>query len=350
MSSSRPTFVVATLVAATLALLLLVPVAKSDSTSVLWASPTPVDQTRFSVKAGGRVTFVLTASTSDAAGVVHIAAARNLPKSAAFNSADGSTATATFTWLPTQAGDYTVQFTASLVGVNDVAPTLTYVIHVAPKVVKDRYPRSYKLSDEKVARWAAVLRAAVVRAQPRASARKVTTLETWTTDDTQNIVLVLKAIAVSPRLTWYRVRLPILPNNSTGWVQSRYLGPLFAVHTHLYVDRARLRATLKRDGVTVFKTIVGVGKSIWPTPRGEFYIRDKMTAFGNPVYGPIAFGTSARSPVLTDWPGGGFVGVHGTNEPSILPGRVSHGCIRMPNASILKLARLMPVGTPLTVR
>jgi len=161
--------------------------------------------------------------------------------------------------------------------VNDVAPTLTYVIHVAPKVVKVRYPRAYRLTDEKVAHWAAVLRARVVRAQPRASARKATTLETWTTEDTQNIVLVLKAIAVSARLTWYHLRLPILPNNSTGWVQSRYLGQLFAVHTHLYVDRTRLRATLKRDGVTVFKTIVGVGKSVWPTPRGEFYTRDKMT-------------------------------------------------------------------------
>ena len=155
---------------------------------------------------------------------------------------------------------------------------------------------------------------------------------------------------MSSRETWYRVRLPILPNNSTGWVQARYLGDLFTVHTHLYVDRAHFTATLKRDGRVVFKTIVGVGKSVWPTPRGEFYIRDKMTSFANPVYGPIAFGTSARSAVLTDWPGGGFVGVHGTNEPGILPGRVSHGCIRMPNPSILKLARLMPVGTPLTVR
>ncbi len=54
--------------------------------------------------------------------------------------------------------------------------------------------------------------------------------------------------------------------------------------------------------------------------------------------------------MLTDWPGGGFVGVHGTNEPHILPGAVSHGCIRMPNESILKLARLMHVGTPLTIR
>ena len=91
------------------------------------------------------------------------------------------------------------------------------------------------------------------------------------------------------------------------------------------------------------------GRTIWPTPRGEFYIRSKLTNFNDPFYGPIAFGTSARSATLTDWPGGGFVGVHGTNEPGILPGRVSHGCIRMPNASIVKLARLMPVGTQLTI-
>ena len=316
---------------------------------MLWSSPTPADQTRFSVKTGARLTFALAASSSDGANLVHIASARALPSGSAFNTADGSTATGTFNWTPAQAGDYTLQFTASLVGVVDTASTLTYVIHVLPKVRENRYPLTKKLTDDKVARWAAVLRAAVVRAQPRATARKVTTLETWTSDDTQNIVVVLESIAINSRLTWYHVRLPILPNNSTGWVQSRHLGPLFAVHTHLYVDRAHLRATLKRDGVTVFKTIVGIGKSIWPTPRGEFYIRDKMTDFGSPVYGPIAFGTSARSPVLTDWPGGGFVGVHGTNEPRILPGRVSHGCIRMPNAAIVKLARLMPVGTPLTV-
>ena len=121
------------------------------------------------------------------------------------------------------------------------------------------------------------------------------------------------------------------------------------MHTHLYVDRAKLTATLMRDGKPVFKTGVGVGRSYWPTPRGEFYVRSKLTGFGDPVYGPIAFGTSARSAVLTDWPGGGFVGIHGTNQPEILPGRVSHGCIRMPNPAILKLARLMPVGTPLTV-
>jgi lipoprotein-anchoring transpeptidase ErfK/SrfK len=69
-----------------------------------------------------------------------------------------------------------------------------------------------------------------------------------------------------------------------------------------------------------------------------------------PHYGPLAFGTSARSAVLTDWPAGGFIGIHGTKEPERLPGRVSHGCIRLRNADILRLGRLMPVGTPLTIR
>jgi lipoprotein-anchoring transpeptidase ErfK/SrfK len=33
----------------------------------------------------------------------------------------------------------------------------------------------------------------------------------------------------------------------------------------------------------------------------------------------------------------------------LIPGRISHGCIRMRNTDILHLSRLMPVGTPLTV-
>ena len=327
--------------------------AKSDTTPVTWASPTPADQSHFNVKAGTQLSFTLTAATTTPGAFVHIATSKKLPTGALFSSSDGVSAQATFSWKPAQSGDYTLQFTAATVGASSVPTTLTYVVHVsgskAAATSKVQYPRTYKLADDKVAHWAAVLHKGVVRAQPRDSARKVTTLETRTSDDTQNIVLILNGTDVSSRQTWYRVRLPILPNNSTGWVRPRTSATCSRVHTHLYVDRAHLRATLMRDGVPVFKTIVGVGRSVWPTPRGEFYIRDKMTSFANPVYGPIAFGTSARSAVLTDWPGGGFVGVHGTNEPSILPGRVSHGCIRMPNAAILKLARLMPVGTPLTV-
>ena len=212
------------------------------------------------------------------------------------------------------------------------------------------YPRTIKLTDAKIAHWAVVMRAAVVRAKPGLASRVITKLPTGTTDGTQNDVLVLSRIDISPHQSWYRVRLPILPNNTTGYVQKRDLSPLFTVNTHLYINLGSLTATLKRSGKTVFRTRVGVGKSYWPTPRGEFYIRDKLTNFNNPFYGPIAFGVSARSAVLTDWPGGGYVGIHGTNQPQLIPGRISHGCIRLRNAAIVALSRLMHVGTPVSIR
>jgi hypothetical protein len=105
-----------------------------------------------------------------------------------------------------------------------------------------------------------------------------------------------------------------------------------------------------KHGRKVSAAAVGVGKPESPTPSGEFYVRDRLSGFGDPFYGPVAFGTSARSAILTDWPAGGFVGIHGTNEPGLIPGRISHGCIRMRNADIVRLSRLMPVGTPLTIR
>lgn len=207
----------------------------------------------------------------------------------------------------------------------------------------------FRLSrDGGVSRWAPVLRRVVARAEPSRDARPVATLATRTGDGTRNLVLALAR--VDARGLWVRVRLAILPNGSTGWVPRGALGEYHAVRTHLIVDRAHRRARLERSGRVVFRAGVGVGKPGTPTPAGEFYVRDRLHGFGDPFYGPLAFGLSARSAVLTDWPGGGFIGVHGTNAPGILPGRVSHGCIRMRNADILRLGRLMPVGTPVTIR
>jgi lipoprotein-anchoring transpeptidase ErfK/SrfK len=149
---------------------------------------------------------------------------------------------------------------------------------------------------------------------------------------------------------WVRVPLSALPNGQEGWVPRDALGDFHGVRTHLIVDRARLRAYLLRDGRLIFETRIGVGRPRWPTPAGEFYVRVRLQHFRDSFYGPIAFGTNARSPWLTDWPKGGVVGIHGTNTPRLLPGRVSHGCIRMRNAAIRRLARLMPLGTPVTIR
>jgi lipoprotein-anchoring transpeptidase ErfK/SrfK len=200
-----------------------------------------------------------------------------------------------------------------------------------------------------VARIAPVTRAALGRSGPSRGAAVVAELTRSTQEGTTNVVLVL-AQTRRTHEDWVHIRLPILPNNRTAWVPRRVLGGYEFVHTRLVVDKKRFTATLLSDGRAVFRARVGVGRPESPTPSGEFYIRDKLSGFGNPFYGPVAYGTSARSAVLTDWPGGGFVGLHGTNEPALIPGRISHGCIRMRNEDIVRLSRLMPVGTPLTIR
>lgn len=198
------------------------------------------------------------------------------------------------------------------------------------------------------ARWSAVLGMASVRARPSADALLVATLQPRTSLGTTNIVHVVGHARPGGRL-WVKVRFPGLPNERAGWLPREAIGGYHFVRTRLVVDLDMLRLTLLRDGRPVFRASVGVGTNAYPTPRGSFYIREKLTEFDNPFYGPIAFGTSARSPVLTDWPDGGSIGIHGTNRPDLIPGRVSHGCIRLRNEEILKLSRLLPVGTPLTI-
>ena len=204
--------------------------------------------------------------------------------------------------------------------------------------------------DRHVAVWTSVLRDATARARPRGTARPRARLSRRTPEGTANVVLVTGRRSDAQGRVWVRVRLPVLPNGTSGWVPRSTLGAYQTVRTHLVVDRRRLTATLLRDGRPVFRAGVGVGEPRWPTPRGRFYIRNRLTRYRSATYGPLAFGTSARSAQLTDWPAGGFVGIHGTDQPGLLPGRVSHGCIRMRNADILRLDRLVTVGTPLTIR
>lgn len=211
-------------------------------------------------------------------------------------------------------------------------------------------PPPFVLSEPgRLARWAHVERSVAARAEPRVDARRVARLRTLTPERTPELVLLLERKEVAGRL-WVRVRLPILPNGSTGWVPRSALGAYREVRTHLVVERKRLRVSLVRSGRTIFRARIGIGARRWPTPGGEFYVRSRLAGFDAPLYGPLAFGLSARSTVLTDWPGGGFIGIHGTDRPELIPGRPSHGCIRLRNRDVLRLGRLMPLGTPVSVR
>jgi L,D-transpeptidase catalytic domain len=198
--------------------------------------------------------------------------------------------------------------------------------------------------------WAPVRRATAARSAPGSQAPLVARLAARTPEGTTNVVLARGRARAPDGSLWIEVEVPGRPGATVGWVPRRALGGYGVVATRLVVDLGDRRATLFRRGRVVFRADVGIGTPAAPTPVGRFYIRNKLTRYRSPFYGPVAFGTSVRSPTLTDWPAGGFVGIHGTNRPELIPGRVSHGCIRLRNEDLVRLARLMPVGTPLTIR
>jgi L,D-transpeptidase catalytic domain len=207
-----------------------------------------------------------------------------------------------------------------------------------------------RLSDERtLTRWAHADRRAPIRATPTADGRRVARLRLVTEDGYPEVYLALRSRRAGGR-TWIEVRIPSRAGRRTGWVRRRGLGPLHTVTTVLDIYRRGLRAVVRRDGRAVWRARIGIGAPGTPTPAGRFYIRERLRNLGgSPIYGPWAFGTSAYSG-LSDWPGGGVIGIHGTNQPWLIPGRPSHGCIRIRNPAIRRLARLMPIGTPVRIR
>jgi lipoprotein-anchoring transpeptidase ErfK/SrfK len=191
----------------------------------------------------------------------------------------------------------------------------------------------------------------VVRAKPKAGAARVAVLKQFRSDFRPQYVLALDAVRTTRgEVTWYRISVPGRPNGRTGWV------PAPAVELHPVKKRLVLYRGARRfefwDGThLVRKGRVAVGAPGAETPLGLFYVTDKFDPTVDPewaILGAFAFETSAYSK-LTDWPGGGIVGVHGTPWPELLGQAVSHGCIRLHNDDIRFLRNRLPLGTPVKI-
>ena len=207
-----------------------------------------------------------------------------------------------------------------------------------------------RLSDqERLTRHARAIRRSRVHVLPDANSPTVAWLSYYSEDGPDEIYLVLRSRVDPAGRIWLQIRVPMRPRPQTGWVRRESMGRLEAVRTKLLVDRRRLRAILLRDGKRLWSARVGIGAPATPTPAGRYWVRTRLRGLRSlPIYGPWAFGTSAYS-TLSDWPGGGVIGIHGTDEPELIPGRPSHGCIRVRNRAIRRLARLMPIGTPVEI-
>jgi hypothetical protein len=207
-----------------------------------------------------------------------------------------------------------------------------------------------RLSDEvSFTRWTTAVTRMDAHTRPDARSPHVSRLRFYTEDLLPEVYVGLEQARGADHRPWVRVRLPMRPNGATGWVRRAALGAWHVNRSLLHVDRRAQTAVLVQDGRVVWRSRVGVGRSGTPTPAGRFYVRERIPNLaGNPLYGPIAFGTSAYSR-LSDWPGGGVVGIHGTDEPQLIPGPISHGCVRVPNSAIRRLARLIAIGTPVHI-
>jgi L,D-transpeptidase catalytic domain len=173
--------------------------------------------------------------------------------------------------------------------------------------------------------------------------------------DTRNPVGEELAMLVDGRRTddsglgWVRILLPIRPNGTTGWVRAADVD-LRPVRDRVVVDLSERSLRAFHDKELVDRFEVGIGQPQWPTATGTFYIWEHVPqASPTGPYGIFALGLSGFSDVLTDWPGGGRMAIHGTSVISDKGQMVSHGCVRVYNADMKKLTDL-PLGTPVIIQ
>jgi lipoprotein-anchoring transpeptidase ErfK/SrfK len=150
---------------------------------------------------------------------------------------------------------------------------------------------------------------------------------------------------------WLEVLLPVRPNGTTGWIR---LGDV-TVSSHDYeivVELGAHRLTTTKGGEVIQEADIAVGTTDTPTPGGRFFLNALLRPPDpDTVYGTFAYALSGYSATLQRFAGGdGVIGIHGTNDPSVMGSDVSHGCIRMRNEDIEVLAAQLPLGTPVEIR
>jgi lipoprotein-anchoring transpeptidase ErfK/SrfK len=185
----------------------------------------------------------------------------------------------------------------------------------------------------------------IVHRSPASSAGVVARLPAWTAFGSQRVVL-----ALARRAGWLQVALPTRPNGTTGWVAAGDVR-LEPVTRRILIDLRTRTLRVLAGKVVLAQSPVAVGTRANPTPRGTFYVTDRVHPDDpHGRYGSFALGLSAHSPTLTEFDGSdGQVAIHGTNDPASIGRAVSHGCIRVPDKVAAVLSRI-PLGTPVTVR
>jgi lipoprotein-anchoring transpeptidase ErfK/SrfK len=232
-----------------------------------------------------------------------------------------------------------VRFLRRGTAVVSVALALVAVQPAAPASVPP-LPASYPAAGQLV--WSFV----TARTDPSPGARPVAVLHQFRPDFRRlEIAAVGEATGADGR-PWFRVSLAMRPNGTTGWIPAA-AAEVVPVLNRVVVHRAARRIEVWRGSRLLLRALVAVGRPGMETPLGTFYVTARFVP-DDPFLGAFALETSAYSR-LTEWPGGGKVGIHGTSEPQLLGQAVSHGCVRVSNATARALRRLAPLGTTVQI-
>jgi len=162
----------------------------------------------------------------------------------------------------------------------------------------------------------------------------------------QEVFAVTRQMGTDHRL-WYKISVPMRPNGTMGWIPAStvQLAPTVA---QIEVHRQSRTIDLYWHGDHVWHAIVAVGAPGMETPLGHYYVAARFVPYDDPFLGVFGVETSGYSR-LSEWPGGGWFGIHGTDMPQLLGQAVSHGCIRVSNLTATKLRQYAPLGTPIAI-
>jgi hypothetical protein len=151
---------------------------------------------------------------------------------------------------------------------------------------------------------------------------------------------------------WVKVRMPVRPNGTKAWVRTRDL-KFTQTQYAIQIDLSDHKLEVTKDDEVVLKSRIGIGEEDTPTPAGDYYVKELIRPeVPHTLYGAFVFGLSGYSEVLdgSDYDDDtGRLGIHGTNDPKTIGKDVSKGCIRVPDKVVKRMAKIIPLGTPVSV-
>lgn len=148
---------------------------------------------------------------------------------------------------------------------------------------------------------------------------------------------------------WLKVQIPVRPNGTEAWIRAADA----EITSHRYraeVDVTDRVVTVWNGEDKVAESAAVIGKATSPTPLGSFFVNDFIEKSPGSAYGPHILSLSGFSEAMETFSGGiPVIAIHGTNQPELMGGAHSNGCIRIPNDVIELLADTVPIGTPVDI-